>query len=175
MSSDRRVELLFVGRPVPEKGLADAIAALRRLEHRPWHLTIVGELPPDADLAGLTGLVTLLGCVRNREIAAIMAARDVLLIPSHYETFGNVALEGLACGMIVIASYTGGLKSLVTDGENGFHILPKDADGLTRKLQFVIEHLGELSGIRRNARASALRYSWDEVVRQTAALLARYA
>lgn len=174
MFSGRKAELLFIGRPVPEKGLADVLSALAQLLHHRWHLTIVGEIPPGLELNAFGSAVTSLGCVRNREIARIMAARDILLVPSHYETFGNVALEGLACGMVVIASYTGGLKTLIQHGETGFHFRPGDVVDLTRTLEFVLENLSGLTQIRQNARHVSIHYSWDEIVRKTSALLSRY-
>ena len=175
MSSVRPAELLFIGRPVPEKGLADLLAALSRLRHLDWHLTVIGERPSDIDITMFEPAVTWLGCVTNREVARIMSAHDVLIVPSHYETFGVVALEGLASAMLVIASRTGGLKTLVQDRETGFHFRPGDVTDLARTLGYVIENLSELTTIRFNARAAALRYGWDEVVRQTAVLLARNA
>jgi 1,4-alpha-glucan branching enzyme len=175
MSSARSAELLFVGRPVPEKGLADVLSALSRLRHHRWHLTIVGEIPPGIHIDAFGSAVTSLGTVRNREIARIMAVRDILLVPSHYETFGNVALEGLACGMVVLASYTGGLKTLIQHGETGFHFRPGDVADLTQILGFAIDNLTELTAIRQNARDASVHYSWDEIVLKTSALLARYA
>jgi glycogen synthase len=175
MSSGRCAELLFIGRPVPEKGLADLLGALARLQHHRWHLTVVGEVPRDIEIAGVGPAVTLIGRVPNREIAQIMAMRDILVVPSRYETFGNVALEGLACGMVVVASHTGGLKTLIRHEETGFHFRPGDVEDLTRMLELVLDKLTELTHIRCNARVAAVRYSWEEIVRETSALLARYA
>jgi glycosyltransferase involved in cell wall biosynthesis len=174
MSSGRRAELLFVGRPVPEKGLADTLAALAHVRHHCWHFTIVGEILAGIDVDAWAPLVTWLGCVPNRKVASIMATHDILVVPSHYETFGNVALEGLASAMIVVASYTGGFKTLIEHGQTGFHFRAGDVADLARTLDFVIENLMRLADVRKNARASAIRYSWDEIVRQTAELLARY-
>lgn len=103
----------------------------------------------------------------------VMRDHDVLVVPSHYETFGNVALEGLASGMIVVASRTGGLKAIIDDGRTGFHFTPRDTDDLARVLSYVITHTGTLEDVRGAARAEALNYSWDVVAAATAALLTR--
>ena len=54
------------------------------------------------------------------------AAADLTIMPSHYESFGMVALESMACGTPVIASRVGGLASLVRDGETGY-LVPAEA------------------------------------------------
>ncbi len=102
-----------------------------------------------------------------------MRDHDVLVVPSHYETFGNVALEGLASGMIVIAARTGGLKAIIDDGRTGFHFTPRDTEDLARVLGYVITHAASLRGVRRAARAEALNYSWEGVASATAALFTR--
>jgi len=104
-------------------------------------------------------------------IPDVMRDHDVLVVPSHYETFGNVALEGLASGMIVVAARTGGLKALIHDVRTGVHFVPGDVADLRRALSFVIEAGSSLDRMRVEARAEAMNYSWPAVADATASLL----
>jgi len=170
MSSGRVRELLYVGRPVPEKGLPDLLSALAFLGDLRWHLSVAGELP-DAVSSVDESNISFLGRVCHGQMPALMQRHDVLVVPSRYETFGNVALEGLAVAMIVLAARTGGLKSLITNGHNGFHFTPGNVTDLANKLRLVVTSFDRLEQVRRNARAHALRYSWDSVTHATAQLL----
>jgi len=166
----RAAELLFIGRPAPEKGLHDLLAALSSLRHLPWSLSVVGETPPNA-LASPFDRVRRRGAMSHAMIPDVMRDHDVLVVPSHYETFGNVALEGLASGMIVVAARTGGLKALIHDGRTGVHFVPGDVADLRRALSFVIEAGSSLDRMRVEARAEAMNYSWPAVADATASLL----
>jgi len=65
--------------------------------------------------------VTLAGWVRDAgEMARLLAAVDVVVMPSLYESFGLMAAEAMAAGIPVVASPVGGLPDLIRDGENGF-------------------------------------------------------
>ncbi len=92
--AERRV--LYLGGDVPHKGIDVA----RRLAD-----TVIGpgirEVAPD-------------------EVPALLAAHDVLLVPSRDEPFGLVAAEAIASGRWVVARAVGGLREIVVDGENGF-------------------------------------------------------
>ena len=61
-------------------------------------------------------------------------AAEMVVMPSHYESFGMVALEAMATGTPVIASEVGGLAFLVRDGENGFHVPSRDPEALAARI-----------------------------------------
>lgn len=172
MSSSRFCNLLYVGRPVPEKGLSDLFQALAAMADLPWRLTVVGDLVSfTAPSEAIRDRVLLLGRVKHAEIAAIMQRHDVLIVPSRYETFGNVALEGLAVGMVVVAARVGGLKKLIANGRTGFHFEAGNARNLEQTLRSVIANLEILDDVRRRARLEAEKYSWPSVVAATHRLL----
>jgi glycosyltransferase involved in cell wall biosynthesis len=116
--------------------------------------------------------ISFLGRVNRTEVAQVMQRHDVLVVPSRYETFGNVALEGLATGLVVVAARVGGLKELIAGGRTGFHFEAGNLEDLERVLRFVISDLDALWQIRHNARLDATRYSWPHVVVATHRLLA---
>ena len=76
-----------------------------------------------------------LGKRRQDTLPYYYSAAEVVVMPSHYKSFGMVALEAMACGTPVIASDVGGLGFLVQDGETGFTIPDGEPDLLCRPAQ----------------------------------------
>jgi D-inositol-3-phosphate glycosyltransferase len=184
---DRMV--LFVGRIEPLKGVETLIRAMARMqtsaEHRPVHLAIIGGEPdasPDeitaemrrlqqlCDELGVDQSVVFLGKRRQDTLQYYYSAAEVVVMPSHYESFGMVALEAMASGTPVIASDVGGLGFLVQDGETGFTV--PDGD-----VELLLERLNQLLGDRQlrkrmgaAAVAHAQGYSWDKIARRITAV-----
>ena len=119
--ADSDVAIVFLGRLVMEKGLdafADTMAELRRrdIAHK---VLVIGEGPArewlEANLPGamFTGFQT------GDNLARALASGDVFFNPSITETFGNVTLEAMACGLPVVAAGATGSSSLVEHGASG--------------------------------------------------------
>jgi phosphatidylinositol alpha 1,6-mannosyltransferase len=126
----------FVGRLVLEKGLdvfADTIAALRSagVRHR---VLIVGEGPARGWISDRLPDAIFTGFLGGADLARGYASMDVLLNPSITETFGNVTLEAMACGLPVVAAAATGSTSLVEDGVSGRLIAPGDVAGFARAI-----------------------------------------
>lgn len=120
----RDEDLLFVGRLVSDKGvdvLLDALGRLAERGSRP-RLTVAGDGPErpaleaQARRAGIAAQVRFLGIRQEEELVRLLSSHRVLVVPSRYqEPFGIVALEGIACGCLVIGSAGGGLKEAIGD------------------------------------------------------------
>lgn len=127
---DEEMVVSFLGRLVLEKGLdvfSDAIEAARA-KGVALRVVVIGDGParglfeerlPDAAFAGL---------LTGDELATALASTDVFLNPSITETFGNVTLEAMACGLPVVAAVASGATSLVKDGLTGRLSEPGDID-----------------------------------------------
>lgn len=119
---DRKRDLIFVGRLVSDKGvdlLIRALAELRRHGLEPG-LSVVGSGPEEAALRalacqeGVEGQVTFEGVRYGEELARMLNAHRILVVPSRWaEPFGLVALEGIACGCVVVGSAQGGLSDAI--------------------------------------------------------------
>ena len=128
--------LLFVGRLVSVKGADVAIEALRPLRKTGVEttLTVCGDGPEREALeqqvadAGLEEQVTFEGWTDPDALADQYRTAELLLVPSHYEPFGIVALEAIASGCPVVAARTGGLPEAV--GDCGLLVAPDDAGAL---------------------------------------------
>ncbi|GBD11200.1 D-inositol 3-phosphate glycosyltransferase [bacterium HR23] len=114
--------VLAVGRPDPIKRFPLLIDALAHMEE--GHLAIAGEhdgvLRGLAQRLGVEHRLHLLGPVPVHVMPHLYSAADLVVVPSTYESFGMVALEGMACGRPVVASRVGGLAGLVAHGQTGY-------------------------------------------------------
>ncbi len=138
---ERTGGLAYLGRLVSDKGvdvLLDALALLAAEGLRP-ELTVIGDGPEASHLQeqaarlGLGGQVDFLGARRGEELVRILNRQRILVVPSRYnEPFGIVALEGIACGCVVVGSEGGGLKAAI--GPCGETFRNGDAADLARVL-----------------------------------------
>jgi D-inositol-3-phosphate glycosyltransferase len=183
---DKRM-LLFVGRVEPLKGidsLLQAIALLRAQDAALGDqlcLAVIGGEPEDGEVheddemsrlqelrrdLEIEDMVTFLGRRAQDSLPYYYSAAEAVVVPSHYESFGLVALEAMACGTPVVASETGGLAFLVRDGETGFHVPTGDPQALADRLRQLLhdELLRERLG--RQAAEYARRYAWPLVADQ---------
>ncbi|WP_424494961.1 glycosyltransferase family 4 protein [Salinimicrobium sp. GXAS 041] len=128
---EKKKQYVFLGRLVSDKGADMAIKAIARLVKRNiagetdvfLSLTIIGDGPERASLEmlvqelGLENIVEFKGAMRGEELVTCLNQHRYILIPSIWEEpFGMVALEGMACGCLPIASRGGGLAEAVGPG-----------------------------------------------------------
>ncbi|MFN8403156.1 MAG: glycosyltransferase [Anaerolineales bacterium] len=176
--------ILFVGRIEPLKGvdtLLEAMSCLQMKESRPVHLAIIGGDPSaspemmNAEMARLKNLCEVLGLdqsvvflgVRDQDkLSYYYSAAEVVVMPSHYESFGMVALEAMACGTPVIASEVGGLAYLVRDGETGFTIPAEEPETLCEKLSWLLNDRELHDSMSKRAVEYAQDYAWEKIAKQ---------
>jgi len=144
----RDQDLIVVGRFLDDKGFQVAIEALHRLRQRGFtktRMTIVGDGPYRAQLDALTqkkdlgSVVKFTGIKLPDELAQLFNRHKILIVPSLTpETFGLVAVEGMACGCLVIGSDVGSLKETI--GPCGLTFKAGDVNALADLLQKHLEH-----------------------------------
>ncbi|MFG1954471.1 glycosyltransferase family 4 protein [Micromonospora sp. NPDC048830] len=171
----------FAGRLVYEKGVQHLLAGLPRLRERHPGLraVIVGdgpykpELEADVQRLGLGGAVSMPGFLGGTDLPAVMAASDCFAVPSIYEPFGMVALEGAAAGAPLAVSATGGLAEIVEPGVTGMTFAPQDPDGLSEAVHALLSDTERARTLARRARALVhQRYGWASIAQRTAAAYA---
>jgi starch synthase (maltosyl-transferring) len=132
---------LAIGRLDVQKGLADLLdAAEWVIARRPdWHLVIVGDGPERGRLLARLGArpalaerVHWLG--RREDVPALLATADVLVLASHWEGMPNVVLEAMAAHRPVVATAVEGSEDLVTPGQTGWLVPPRDPAALGQAL-----------------------------------------
>jgi D-inositol-3-phosphate glycosyltransferase len=119
---------------------------------------------------GVEDIVRFLGKRDQDSLPYYYSAAEVVVVPSHYESFGLVALEAMACGTPVVASETGGLAFLIKDGETGFHVPAGDVDALQSRLEMILKDDLLRERLGRQAAGYARGYDWKIISNQILAL-----
>ncbi len=179
--------ILFVGRIQPLKGIDTLIRALALVKKREPALaanicvSIIGGDPnPDSEVEqteferlktlraelGIGEMVTFLGAKDQDTLIYYYAAAELVVMPSHYESFGLVALEAMACGTPVIASDVGGLSFSIEDGYNGYRVPDRDPQALANKIILLLKHRVLRDQLGEQARAWVERYSWVNIAEE---------
>lgn len=125
--SERGLLVIYVGRIAPEKNLGLAVRAFRAIAaHRPEARYLwVGDGPARATLARENPDFLFVGVQRGEALARHFASADLFLFPSLTETFGNVVLEAMACGVATVAYDDGAAREHLAEG-CGARVRPGD-------------------------------------------------
>ena len=163
LQSARTKELIFVGRLVSDKGADLLLEALALLEASP-RLTIAGDGPERAPLEKqaadlkLQAQVDFIGNQTSEQLAKILNEHRILIVPSRWrEPFGIVALEGIACGCVVIGSAGGGLAEAI--GPCGITFPNGNARALADALARLLGDPAECDRLRQNASAHLVGFT----------------
>ncbi|NIH82008.1 glycosyltransferase family 4 protein [Amycolatopsis viridis] len=168
--------LLFFGRLEWEKGVQDLIAALPKIRraHRGTRLVVAGrgrhldELVKQVRRMRMQHAVEFAGHLRDRELRAVLAAADAVVLPSRYEPFGIVALEAAAARAPLVASTAGGLGEVVVDGVTGLSFSPGDVAALTTAVNSVLRDRDAAARRARTAQARlADDFDWARIAATT--------
>ncbi|WP_239614853.1 glycosyltransferase family 4 protein [Cohnella mopanensis] len=169
MPSSRFV-ILYAGRIAPEKQTEVAIEAVARFVSKTGadvEFVIAGDGPSASEIKSLASKrgvnARFLGAVPQPTLQKWMAASDVLLFPSATETFGNVLLEAMACGLPVLAAAGGAVPDTIRHGENGLLCLPGDAGEFAGKLEQLYKDASLRARLSAAGSQEADYRSWDEV------------
>jgi glycosyltransferase involved in cell wall biosynthesis len=101
------------------------------------------------------------GHLTKEELAVAVASADIMLTPSTTETFGNVVLEAMASGIVVVSADVPSARSLITHGENGLLCQADAAQAYIRELETLIGSAGARARIGTAARKASGKHSWD--------------
>lgn len=177
--------LLFVGRIERLKGidtLLESVAVVSRTcSGRGLKVLIVGgggqteeensEIRRVSQLhreLNLEDQVEFVGSKPQEMLPLYYSAADITVMPSHYESFGLVAIESMASGTPVIASNVGGLQYTVKDGETGFLVPEENHFALAEQVHNLLKNPDLREQMGRQAAEHALQYSWQNIAAQVA-------
>ncbi len=170
---DERI-VLFVGRIEPLKGVDILINAASLLESdvECTVLIVGGDDSSQAEVAELRDLardrgiehrVAFIGAVDHETLPLYYNAADVCVVPSHYESFGLVAVEAMASGVPVVASRVGGLTGTVKDGETGYLVPWLCPEPFAERIELLLENEPLRKDLGEAAREAMARYRWENV------------
>jgi glycogen(starch) synthase len=163
------------GRIEWEKGFSTIVRALPALRqvHPQLRLVLAGRgsytptLQALAAELGVGDLISLPGWLARRDLAALYAAADVVVVPSRYEPSGLVAREAQAAGATVVAARTGGLVETVDDGASGLLIEVGDVHGLRDTISRLIAQPARAHLLAQAGTLGVRGWTWTDVADRT--------
>jgi D-inositol-3-phosphate glycosyltransferase len=179
--------ILYVGRFDQRKGIETLVRAVGQIYAEcddaslgQLRLVIVGGSDPSQsdgqERLRIEGLVAELGIRQQTDFVGMVghdrlplyySAADVCVVPSHYEPFGLVAIEAMACGTPVVASAVGGLNFTVLSEETGILVPVKDVNGFAQAIKRTLDDQVWAQKARKNSAQRVLTYfSWSGVAQQ---------
>ena len=138
-----------------EKGIINLIKAFSKLYTRypNWRLLIAVGMPPESlknefeqSLEMLMGYIKLHGVEKQtivktfhlEEMPTVYRESDLFVLASENETFGQVFIEAMSCGLPVIGTKVGGIPEIISDSYNGYLIQPDDASILAQRIEKIM-------------------------------------
>ena len=168
--------VLCVGRLVSQKGIEHFIRAIPQIaRHFPEaKYIIVGEgwsrdsLEAEARATGHANKIRFTGFASDQEVINLMTSADVLVVPSIYEPFGIVALEGMATGVPVVASQVDGLAEIIEHDRTGIFVFPKNPESIAWGIERILSDYDHAKWMTENAKEKLHKaYSWEAVAMKT--------
>lgn len=163
--ADHAVVIGFVGRLVLEKGLGVLAETAQLLTERgvPHCVLVVGDGPAREWVEERLPGAIYTGFQSGVDLSRAYASMDIFFNPSSTETFGNVTLEAMACGLPVVAARATGSMGLVEDGVSGLFATPDSAPESADALQRLIENGDFRASAGAAGLARAAKFDWDAV------------
>lgn len=168
--------ILFVGRIQPLKGADIALDTFIRVSKRmsdvflvmvggpsgPHGERVMREIHAKVENNRLASRVYFVPPQRHEILSSYYRAADVSIVPSRTESFGLVALEAAACGLPVVASNVGGLKTLVNHGISGYLVRNRSASEFEQYCEKVLENPRQAKSLELEARSLSSSYTWRD-------------
>lgn len=168
---ETRCIVLFVGSIEHNKGVGTVLRSIPMVRaNKPETLFVfvgagqIEHYQALADDLGVGASALWLGPRFGAELVHIYQSANVVVVPSHYESFGNVIVEAMACAKPVVSSRVGGPREIICEGWDGLLIEPGDAAGLAKYLIRLLgdPELRQLMG-QRGREKVVTRYDWDQI------------
>jgi glycosyltransferase involved in cell wall biosynthesis len=173
--------VLFIGRLVPQKGVENLIQAVPQIVRHNGgaKFLIAGDgwsrsfLEGMAASTGHSDKVRFLGFIPDSERVELLMSADALVVPSVYEPFGIVALEGMAAGVPVVASNVGGLSEIVEHDRTGM-LAYVNPDSIAWCVNKILSDYGYSNWLIHNAKKKVDDvYSWEVVAKKVSEMYER--
>ena len=176
LPGNRRPLVFTWGRVQYEKGFQVLARSMNLLRSRvPGIRCVIGgrgsylpELQSQIDLEGVSDIIELPGFLPDDRLRDMVHRAGCVVIPSLYEPFGIVALEGMAAGAPTIVARTGGLAEIVEGTDAGLLFEPGNHQDLAAKIEEVLTDTKRATAMRKKAAALLeARYTWDAIALST--------
>lgn len=122
---------------------------------------LAGDGPIRSELKELMPHAVFLGNLDMNVLAEAYASSDLFLFPSTTETFGNVVLEAMACGLPAVCSDKGGAGSSINNNVNGFVCTSGNVDDFSEKINCLLDNKDRLKSFGKSSAEFASKQNWD--------------
>lgn len=163
--------VLFAGRLATNKGLSDLISAMDLVNQKSVDLVITGadmglgkQLEKEALEKGVR--MHRLGHIDDETYRSVLAAAEMLVLPSEYEAFGIVLLEAAAAETAVIGTNVGGIPEAMSPGNNGLIVEYNDVDNLSKSIATLLDDAKLCKEMGKAGRVWAKNFSWDSILKE---------
>ena len=158
--------MIYVGRIAGEKNIPLAVQAYEMLKALCPKLkfVLVGDGPERAEIQNSHPGLILAGMKTGEDLARHYASGDFFLFPSITETFGNVVLEAMASGLVVLAYDYASPRTCIRHGENGWLAPFDNAEAFLLQSERLLRERDRWPAIGREARKTAERFNWDGIL-----------
>lgn len=174
-SKVKELKIIFLGNVMKRKGLHTLLRAISNLQS-PVSLDIVGSLNVDSKYAkqmqefvavnGLSSMVRFHNSLDNEPLKEILKQSHVLIVPSSYEGFGIVYLEGMGFGLPAIGTTAGAASEVIEHGKTGYLIEPNDSQSLATYISTLAQDRNLLTQLSLNVRKRYLsQLKWEETAK----------
>ena len=155
------LSLLFVGRIEPNKGAFDLVRLLEEWEDPDVTFRLVGGGAVDLAAQRLQHRknASVLGAVDNERLYELYDRANILIFPTHNESFGIVTIEAMARGLVILISDVPGMREVVEEGRNGYFFPAGDTNAMREKILYLKSHPEEMERISRNNLQDVKRFS----------------
>ena len=180
-SKSKELRILFLGNVIERKGLHTLLEALRPSTFN-LQLDVVGSLTTDPSYAkqmqdfvtvnGLSPIVTFHNSLDNEPLKQKLKQAHILIVPSSYEGFGIVYLEGMAFGLLAIGTTAGAAGEIIEHEKTGYLIEPNDSAALAVHISQLASDRNLLTELSLNARKRYMQQpAWTQTASQIRAFL----
>ena len=164
-------KIVFAGRFVPQKNIAQIINTLAEVRDLNWHATLIGDgqdkemLMALCEEKGLQDRFDFPGWKTPEEVIGIFHQSDILFMPSRSEGLPVTGIQGMASGLALLLSNAGGNPEIISEGVNGYIQDPDDTEAYANNLQLLLTDSDRLLKMRKASQDLAASFD----IRKTAA------
>ena len=163
----KNYSIVYAGRLSYEKGVDVLFSALNGKHGE--QILVVGDGPERKSLESLARKkqfpITFFGKLTHKETLDILTCCHVCVVPSRWsEPFGNIILDAMSCGVLVVASRVGGIPEIIQDRKNGLLFHSEDSNDLRKKILWAARHPQEVKKIITAATNDLKRYDAKKYV-----------
>lgn len=178
IAQNSTIQIAQIGTYIPRKGIQYSVPALNQILDRypQVKVTFLGTQClecPDVEPVyhdfnpELRDRITVIPRYPHEQLPTLLQNHQIKLFPSTCEAFGMALVEAMACGLAPIVTATPGPMEIVTHDYNGIVIPPRNAEAIAVALQQLITNHDYLERLRQNAYATAQKYSWADIAKNT--------